>query len=238
LSFLAETDRASSAWRQGFITTFLQRDLPQFGVSVPWTTLLRFWTMVAHCHGQVWNAAEPARSLGISETSVRRYLDLLTDLFLIRQLLPWHANVGKRQVKAPKVYFRDTGLLHQLLGLRSEKELLTHPKCGASWEGYVVEETIKALEPDEVYYWATHGGAEIDLVVRKDGRMLGVECKRADAPTVTPSMRHALTDLRLERIAVIYPGARRYAMTERIEAVPVEALVDGMAGVFPPRRRS
>lgn len=233
LSFLARTETDSLVWRKNFIQTFLERDLPQAGIVAPAVTLWRFWTMLAHYHGQTWNAAEPARSLGVSEPTVRRYLDLLSGVFMIRQLPPWHANLKKRQVKAPKIYFRDTGLLHQLLGIRSEQDLLSHPKCGASWEGYVIEETLKALEPDEACFWATHNGAEIDLVLLKDGHLLGVECKRMDAPRLTPSMRIALEDLKLERIAVAYPGTRRYSLAERIDAVPLEALADGMEGLFP-----
>ena len=221
LSFLARSEADSVAWRKNFVQTFLERDLPQLGVRIPATTLLRFWTMVAHYHGQVWNAAEPARSLGMGETSVRRYLDLLTDVFMIRQLPPWFAHTTKRQIKAPKVFFRDSGLLHYLLGIRSEKDLLSHPKSGASWEGYVIEEVLRVVEPEEFYFWGTHGGAEIDLVLRKDGKMVGVECKRVDAPKLTPSMRAALSDLGLERITVIYPGKRRYALAERVEAVPL-----------------
>ena len=151
---------------------------------------------------------------------------------MVRQLPPWHANLKKRQVKAPKIYFRDTGLLHQLLGVRSEKELLSHPKCGASWEGYVIEETIKATAPDEVYYWATHSGAEIDLVLIKNGRMLGVECKRIDAPRMTPSMRTAREDLHLEQIAVVYPGTKRYSLDDGVAAVPLGAVEEGMRGLF------
>ena len=233
LSFLARTDPDSLAWRKNFIQTFLERDIPRWGIGTPAIALLRFWTMLAHYHGQVWNAAEPARSLGVSEPTVRRYLDILSGVFMIRQLIPWHANLKKRQVKAPKIYFRDTGLLHQLLGIRSEKELLSHPKCGASWEGYVIEETIKATAPDEVYYWATHSGAEIDLVLIKDGRMLGVECKRVDAPRMTPSMRTAREDLHLEQIAVVYPGKKRYALGHGVTAVPLNSVVDGMKGLFP-----
>jgi hypothetical protein len=233
LSFLAEDDTESFGWRTDFIQTFLERELPQFGFSLPATTLLRFWAMTAHYHGQIWNSAEPARSLGIGETTVRRYLDLLTDMFLIRQLQPWHANLRKRQVRAPKIYFRDTGLLHQLLGIRSEVDLLNHPKCGASWEGYVVEEIIRAIEPNEVFFWATHAGAEIDLVLIKDGHMLGVECKRVDAPRMTPSIRIALDDLQLERIAVVYPGTLRYPIADRVEAVPLSVIVDGMESLFP-----
>jgi len=233
LSFLARTEADSFAWRKNFIQTFLERDIPQWGIGTPAMALLRFWTMLAHYHGQTWNAAEPARSLGVSEPTVRRYLDILSGVFMIRQLAPWHANLKKRQVKAPKIYFRDTGLLHQLLGIRSEKELLSHPKCGASWEGYVIEETIKSIEPDEVYYWATHSGAEIDLVLIKNGRMLGVECKRMDAPRITPSMRIAREELNLEQIAVVYPGRKRYALGDGVAAVPLNAVAEGMQGLFP-----
>jgi hypothetical protein len=225
LSYLAQTEKESEIWRKQFIQTFLERDLVQWGINIPTLTLLRFWTMLAHYHGQTWNAAEPARSLGVTEPTVRRYLDILFGVFMIRQLFSWHANLKKRQVKAPKVYLRDTGLLHHLLGIRSEKELLMHPKCGASWEGYVIEETLHTLRPDEAYYWATHNGAEIDLVMIKDGRMFGVECKRLDAPRLTPSMKIALHDLRLERVLVIYPGTQRYKIADRIEAVPFEEVV-------------
>ena len=185
--------------------------------------------MLAHYHEQTWNAAEPARSLGVTEPTVRRYLDILSGVFMVRQLSPWHANLKKRQVKAPKVYLRDTGLLHQLLGIRSEKELMMHPKCRASWEGYVIEETLHTLRPDEAYYWATHNGAEIDLVMKKDDRMFGVECKRLHAPALRPSMQIALQDLQLERILVIYPGSRHYRISDRIEAVPFEEAVRGNA---------
>lgn len=227
LSYLAEDDAASFRWRQEFVLTFLERDIPQFGFSIPATTLLRFWTMTAHYHGQVWNGAELARSLNVGQTTVRRYLDLLSDVFMVRQLQPWHANLKKRQVKSPKVYFRDTGLLHQLLGIRTEAELLSHPKCGASWEGYAIEEILKATEPEAAFFWATHQGAELDLLLQKDGRLYGVECKRVDAPRLTPSLRIALEDLKLDRIAVVYPGPQRYAMTDRIMAVPLSDLTRG-----------
>jgi len=193
--------------------------------------------MLAHYHGQSWNAAEPARSLGVSEPTVRRYLDILSGVFMVRRLLPWHANLKKRQVKASKIYFRDTGLLHYLLGIRSDKDLQGHPKSGASWEGYVIEEAIKAVEPDEAYYWATHSGAEIDLVLIKQGRMLGVECKRVDAPRMTPSMRTSLEELKLEQIAVVYPGTKRYSLGDRVAAVPLEAVAEGMKGLFPKKER-
>jgi predicted AAA+ superfamily ATPase len=233
LSYLARTDTDSTAWRKSFIQTFLERDLPQWGIGVPALALRRFWSMLAHYHGQTWNAADPARSLGVSEPTTRRYLDILTSVFMMRQLQPWHANLKKRQIKAPKIYFRDTGMLHQLLGIRTTQELLQHPKSGASWEGYVVEEVLNAVKPDEAYFWATHQGAEIDLVIVKNGRLFGVECKRADAPKLTPSMRIALEDLKLERIAVIYPGRQRYALVDRVEAVPLTAVVKGMSGLFP-----
>jgi hypothetical protein len=232
LSFLARTEADSLVWRKNFIQTFLERDLPQWGIGIPSAALLRFWTMLAHYHGQTWNAAEPARSLGVSEPTVRRYLDILSGVFMVRQLLPWYANLKKRQVRSPKIYFRDTGLLHHLLGIRTEKELLSHPKCGTSWEGYVIEETIKATDPDEVYFWATHSGAEIDLVLVKNGRMLGVECKRIDAPRITPSMWTAREDLHLEQIAVVYPGTKRYSLGDGVTAVPLDVIAEGMKGLF------
>jgi predicted AAA+ superfamily ATPase len=227
LSYLAASDADSTMWRKNFVQTLLERDLPQWGVRVPSAALGRFWTMLAHYHGQTWNAAEPARAMGASESTMRRYLDLLTDAFMVRQLQPWHANIRKRQVKAPKIYIRDSGLLHQLLGIRNDLELQTNPKLGASWEGYVVEEVLAAVQPDEAYFWATHQGAEIDLVLRKDGRLFGVECKRTDAPRLTPSMRVALDDLQLERILVIYPGSKRYQIAPEIEAVPLQEVWQG-----------
>lgn len=223
-SCLARSERDSVAWRKQFIQTLLERDFPQWGVRVPAIALLRFWTMIAHYHGQVWNAADPARALGVSPATVRRYLELLTDALVLRQLQPWHANVGKRQVKSPKVYVRDSGLLHQLLGLETEKALLTHPRLGASWEGFVIEQVLGVEEFDEAWFWATHQGAEIDLLLRRGDRLLGVECKRAEAPKLSPSIRIALADLGLERVAVVYPGAKRYALGESVEAVPLKEL--------------
>lgn len=223
-AFLARSNADSLAWRRQFIQTFVERDLPQLGINIPAQAMLRFWTMVAHYHGNIWNAAEPARSLGLSEPTVRRYLDALTGLFMVRQLQPWHENLGKRQVKSPKIYVRDSGLLHQLLGIRTDKELLSHPKCGASWEGYAVEEALKHFQPDEAYFWATHQGAELDLLLFKDGRRLGVEIKRMDAPTLTPSMRIALENLRLDRLVILYPGNTRYALAKRVEVLPLATL--------------
>ena len=226
LSYLATSEADSLAWRSQFIQALLERDLPQWGVRVPATALRRFWTILAHYHGQVWNGADAARTLGVSEATVRRYLDLLTDAFMVRQLQPWHANLRKRQVKAAKVYVRDSGLLHQLLGIDTEKALVSHPKLGASWEGFVIEQILVAEPHDEAFFWATHQGAEIDLILSRGGRLLGVECKRTDAPRVTPSIRIALADLDLDRVAVVYPGERRYPLADRVEAVPVGELAE------------
>ncbi|MGH8251228.1 MAG: ATP-binding protein [Steroidobacteraceae bacterium] len=226
-SFLARTNDDSFTWRQQFIQTFLERDLPQLGIGIAAPAALRFWTMVAHSHASIWSSADPARSLGIGESTVRRYLDLFTNLLTVRQLQPWHENLTKRQVKAPKVYVRDSGLLHGLLGIRTDNELLVHPKSGASWEGYAVEEVLTALEPDQAYFWATHQGAELDLLLFKGGRRLGIEIKRVDAPTITPSMRIALTDLGLEQLIVLYPGSRRYELDRRVHVVPLDHLAGG-----------
>lgn len=224
LSYLARNEADSVAWRKHFIQTLTERDLPQWGVRVPATSLQRFWTMLAHYHGQIWNAADPARALGVSEPTTRRYLDLLSDAFMVRQLQPWHANLKKRQVKAPKVYVRDSGLLHHLLGIGSAKELLSHPKLGASWEGFVIEQVLAHEPHDEAFFWATHQGAEIDLLLRRGDELFGVECKRSDAPGMTPSIRIALDDLKLARVAVVYPGTRRFRLAERVEAVPLASL--------------
>lgn len=226
LSFLATSETDSLVWRKNFIQTFLERDLPQWGVRIPPATLLRFWTMLAHYHGQIWNNAEPARSLGVSEPTVRNYLDILEGVFMVRVLQPWYANLNKRQVKAPKIYFRDAGLLHYLLGIRSELDLLTHPKSWASWEGYAIEEVLKATAPDEAYFWATHSGAELDLLLIKNGRRIGVECKRVDAPRLTPSMRSAMQDLELDRLFVVYPGPLLYPIAENITGLPITRLAD------------
>jgi len=226
LSYLAATETDSLSWRSQFIQALLERDLPQWGVRVPASALRRFWTILAHYHGQTWNAADPARTLGVSESTVRRYLDLLTDAFMVRQLQPWHANLRKRQVKAPKVYVRDSGLLHQLLRIDTAKALMSHPKLGASWEGFAIEQVLVAEPHDEAFFWATHQGAEIDLLLRRGGRLLGVECKRTDAPRVTPSIKIALADLELDRVAVVYPGERRYPLADRVEAVPVGELAE------------
>jgi len=236
-SFLAASEADSASWRKQFVQTFLERDLPQMGIQVPALALLRFWTMVAHYHGGIWNAAEPARSLGVSEPTVRRYLDLLSGALMVRQLPPWHENLAKRQVKSPKVYLRDSGILHQLLGIRTETELLSHPKCGASWEGYVVDEILKALQPDEAYFWATHQGAELDLLIFEGGRRLGIEVKRSDAPRLTPSMRIAMEDLGLDHLAVVYPGSRPYRLGDRVSVIPAAAIARQPHTLVGSRRR-
>ena len=230
-AYLAHSEADSVAWRKQFIQALIERDLPQWGVRVPAAALLRFWTMVAHYHGQTWSATEPARALGVNPSTTRRYLDILTDALMVRQLQPWHANLAKRQVRSPKVYVRDSGLLHQLFGLDTEKALLSHPKVGASWEGFVIEQVLATEPHDDAYFWATHQGAEVDLILRRGDRLFGVECKRADAPRLTPSIRIAMADLDLARVAVIYPGVKRYPLADRVEAVPLAALASsGVAG--------
>jgi hypothetical protein len=223
-SYLAASGADSRRWRQSFTGAFLERDLPQLGINVPAPAMRRFWTMLAHLNGQVWNAADPARSLGVNESTVRRHLDWLAQTFMVRQLQPWFENLGKRQVKAPKIYFRDTGLLHELLGIADEAALLAHPRSGASWEAFALEQMLRIAAPDEAWFWATHGGAELDLFMLKDGRRVGVEFKRVDAPRLTPSMRTALHDLRLDALYAVYPGTRRYALAQKVEAVPLAEL--------------
>ena len=188
--------------------------------------------MVAHCHAQIWNAAELARGLAVNESTVRRYLDLMTGVFMVRQLPPWFENLGKRQVKAPKIYIRDTGLLHSLLGIVNQRDLEHHPKVGASWEGYAIEEVIKTVQPDQVFFWATHQGAELDLLLFKHGRRIGIEVKRMDAPVMTRSMQIAMEDLALDRLVVLYPGETRYSLGPRVEVVPIRALGSEDAAVI------
>lgn len=224
-SWLAATEEDSLAWRQNAIAQHVQNDLPQFGLGVSTPTMLRFWTMLAHYHGQVWSAADPARSLGVSEPTVRRYLDILTQTMMVRQLQPWHENLGKRQVKAPKIYFRDTGLLHALMDVRSLPQLLTHPRAGASWEGFALEQVLRLAQPQQAFFWATHQGAELDLLMLQGSRRIGVEFKRADVPRITASMRIAKEDLRLDALYVVYPGPQRFRLADGIEAVPLWAVL-------------
>ncbi len=223
-AFLAANDTASLRWRDDFVRTFLERDIPQLGISVPAETIRRFWTMVAHYHGQVWNAAQLARSLGASENTARRYLDILAGAFMVRVLAPWFENVGKRQVKAPKIYLRDTGLLHALLQIGTLRELEAHPQLDASWEGFALENVVSLLDTRDVYFWATHGGAELDLLVTLGGRRYGFEFKYRDAPARTRSMLIAREDLGLEHLWVVYPGSTEYALDETIDVVPLGSI--------------
>ncbi len=220
-SYLATDTRGSALWRRNFLRTFLERDLPRFGITVPAERLRRFWTMVAHYHGQVWNAAEFARALGSSEGTARNYLDILVGAFMVRALPPWFENLAKRQVKSPKVYLRDSGLLHALLGLPDARTLSGHPKLGASFEGFAIEQILAAFDTQDAYFWATHGGAELDLFIRHHGKRYGFEFKYADAPGSTRSMRVALQDLRLDHLWVVYPGGDAYDLDERLSVVPV-----------------
>lgn len=223
-AYLADDDAASMDWRQDFIRTFLERDIPQLGITVPTETLRRFWTMIAHYHGQLWNAAEFARSLGASEVTARRYLDILAGAYMVRILPPWFENISKRQVKSPKIYIRDSGILHGLLQLGTLSELQSHPKLGASWEGFAIEQIISLLNTRDAYFWATHGGAELDLMVRVRGKQYGFEVKYADAPGTNRSMQSALHDLSLEHLWIVYPGQHEYALGDRVTAVPLDEL--------------
>jgi hypothetical protein len=223
-SFLAVDDSASMEWRQNFLRTFLERDIPQLGITIPAETLRRFWTMVAHYHGQTWNAAQFARSLGTSEVTARRYLDILAGAYMVRILPPWFENLGKRQVKAPKIYIRDSGILNALLQLGTLADLQSHPKLGASWEGFAAEQVIDLLGTRDAYYWATHGGAELDMLVRVAGKSYGFEFKYADAPGTSRSMHVALNDLSLEHLWVVYPGHQEYALDSRISVIPIDSL--------------
>jgi uncharacterized protein len=220
-AFLARSDGESRTWHENFIRTFLERDIREYGIEVPAATLRRLWNMAAHYHGQIWNASEISRALGEAHTTVKRHLDLLTGALMIRQLQPWYENLGKRQVKSPKIYLRDTGLLHTLLGIPSFPALEGHPKIGASWEGFVVEEVIRAAGERNCYFWATQSGAELDLLVTVGGERYGVEVKYADAPGMTKSMHVALEDLQLKRLLVVYPGSQAYALSERAKVIPL-----------------
>lgn len=227
-SFLASGPIESLEWRRAFIQTFLERDLPQLGSRTAAETLHRFWTMVGHYHGQTWNGAELARAFGVSESSVRRYLDLLTDSLVLRQLPPWHENLKKRQVKSPKVYIEDTGLLHSLLGIGDRSDLQSHPKVGASWEGFLLKELIEHLgaHREECFFWATQAGAELDVFVKSGNHRLGFEIKCTSAPRITPSMRSALRDLRLDELTILHAGESSFPIAERVRAVAAARLLD------------
>lgn len=227
-AFLARTDAESMEWRQSFLRAFLERDLPMLGVNIAADTMRRFWTMLAHHHAQLWNASEFGRSFGVADTTVRGYLDKLTDTLVVRQLRPWHENIGKRQVRAPKVYVRDSGLLHALLNLPTMRDVEGHPKVGASWEGFIVDQLVQQLEvrPDECHFWRTHTGAELDLLVMRGRRRVGFEVKRTTAPAITPSIRSALNDLKLASLTVIHAGESSFPLARNVRALSWRAIVD------------
>ena len=224
LSYLARNDADSAAWRDNFIHTFLERDLRGFGIESPPAQLRRFWTMLAHVHGQIWNAAQLAGSLGFSNMTARRYLDILNGTFLIRVLPPWHENIKKRQVKSPKVFIQDSGLLHSLLEIRDRRTLLGHPKLGASWEGFAIDQIVRYFQIRTPYFWATHAGADLDLLATLNGQRYGFECKYSDAPGATRSMHVAIEELQLEHLFVIHPGPKTYPLQEKITVVPLSRI--------------
>lgn len=226
LSFLQKSNEKSYEWRQDFVTTFLERDIPNLGLNLPAKTLRQFWIMISHYHGQIFNSSEIGRSLSLSDHTAKRYLDILTGTFLIRQIQPWHYNTKKRLVKRPKIYFRDTGILHLLLSIKNFSDLENHPKLGASWEGFALEQTIYHLNlsQEEIYFWATHAGAELDLIFQSKGKLYGIEFKYSDAPKLTPSIKSALSELPIKHIWVIYPGNKDYTLARNVSVVPIENL--------------
>lgn len=229
LSVLASNDRDSLAWRESFIRTFLERDLGRYGIGIPPRSLQRLWQMLAHYHGGIWNHAEFGRSLGESAQTVKRHLDILVGTYLVRALPPWHENLGKRLVKHPKVYVRDSGLLHALLGLETLDELRGHPKCGASWEGFCLEQILAVCGERNAWFWGTHGGAELDLLVKRGNRRIGYEFKYTETPTTSKSMYAALADLRLDELNVVHPGAARFPLADKIRACPLDEAIDRVA---------
>ena len=224
-AFLARSDAAAEQWRKDYISTFLERDIPQLGIPIPAPTLRRFWMMLAHYHGQILNYSELARAFGVADTTIRRYLDILAGTFMIRLLPPWHENISKRQVKAPKLYLRDSGLFHNLIGIGDRRQLLAQPKLGASWEGFALETIARqlALDENEAWFWATHSGAELDLLVIRDGRRIGYEFKFSDRPAVSRSARSALESLQLDHLYLVHPGSRHFPLTPQISALGLSA---------------
>ncbi len=223
-SFLADSEEDSMAWREGFIRTFLTRDIPHLGIAIPPAAMRRFWTMLAHYHGQTWNASELGRSMGLSDKTVRSYLDILSGTFMIRQLPPWYENVNKRQVKAPRIYFRDSGILHGLLDLTDLHNLSGHPRVGASWEGFALEQALQIVRPSQAYYWATHGGAELDLFFMHRGHRYGMEFKYSEAPKISKSMHTALATLNIDHLWIVHPGKHSYPVEEKISVWPLREL--------------
>lgn len=231
-SYLARSEPASRRWRDGFIRTLLARDLPELGSTIPPATLRRFWAMLAHWHGQIWNGAEFARAFGVSHATVRRYLDLLTSVFVVRQLQPWFENISKRQVRSAKVYIGDSGVLHALLGLTTRKDIVSHPKVGASWEGFVIQQIAHLLRvpAERCFHWSTHTGAKLDLFVMDGARRYGFEVRRSEAPKLTRSMRSALETLNLDRLDVVHAGTEPYEMAPRVRAIPATRLEEVLRG--------
>ena len=228
VSYLAESEEDSRKWRMNYIRTFLERDIPALGIQIPASTLRRFWTMLAHYHGQTFNASEIGKSLGTADTTVKRYLDILTGTFMVRRLAPWFENLRKRQVKTPKIYFRDSGILHSLLGIADMSAMVVHPKLGASWEGFALEQTIRSsgATEEETYFWGVHNQGELDLLLMRDGRRHGFEIKYTDAPSVTSSQRMALECLALDRLDIICPGNASYSLAERIHVTGLERVTE------------
>jgi len=224
-SFLADSDDDSRAWREGFIRTFLQRDLPQFGINVAESSMRRFWTMLAHSHGQVLNSSRLAGSMGLSDKTIRSYIDILSATYMVRQLQPWYENLRKRQVKSPRIYFTDTGLLHQLLKIENHEALLAHPLAGASWKGFAIEQILRNTPENDVYFWSTFSGAEIDLLLFIKGKRIGIECKLSEAPKSTKSMHSALESLKLDKLYILYPGDEAFPLSENIEVQSVPGFI-------------
>lgn len=227
-SYLARTQSISVEWRKSFIRTFLERDIPQFGIKISSTTLRQFWNMLAHYHGQTWNASEIGRSFGMAHTTIKNYLDLLTSALVVRQLQPWFENLSKRQVKSPKVYLSDSGLLHSFLGIETMRDLEGHPKIGASWEGFVIEQLIKLLDVEfsDCYFWGTHSGSELDLLVIRGTTRLGFEIKRTSSPSISASMQSALVSLKLDRLTIIHAGDHSFRLSEQIDALAFKNLLE------------
>jgi predicted AAA+ superfamily ATPase len=223
-SYLAKTETDSFAWRKSYIKTFLEQDIPNLGIQIPAETLRRFWMMVSYYHGNTVNFSEIGTSFGIADTTVRRYLDILTQTFMVRQLHPWQENIKKRQVKSPKLYFRDSGIFHTLLGINNHSELTFHPKLGASWEGFALEEIIRAMQIDasDCYFWGVHAQAELDLLIFKDGKRLGFEIKYTDAPKLTKSMQTAIELLNLDKLFVIFPSGKEFLLAPKVYAIELE----------------
>ena len=221
-SYAADADESSFVWRESFVRTFLERDIPQLGINIADTAMRRFWTMLAHMHGQTWNSSELGRSMGLSDKTVRSYLDILTGTYMVRQLQPWYENLSKRQVKAPKIFLRDSGLLHLLLSIQDIYTLTGHPRLGASWEGFAMEQFMATVRPDEAYFWATHSGAELDLFFFQQGKRCGVEFKFNEAPKISRSMRVAIEDLSLDHLWIVYPGKLTYSLDKEITVLSIK----------------